>query len=139
MRKFSSAFSILIALAAATSWAQAPAAKSPQNNVKLPAGVSPGEVRPMPQTRAFEASLQEAQDAKAAVRRMAEARSDQRQRRLAACRWYGLSNLRPQASTDPVDSDYAPHWASNNGFFPYRWNGGGEVWVVETPDRVRAY
>jgi hypothetical protein len=55
-----------------------------------------------------------------AVRRKAEARTAQRMERLAAMRWYGFSNIRPQASVTPFMSIYSPAWMGN-GYDRYDW------------------
>lgn len=58
-----------------------------------------------------------------AVRRKAEARTEQRMARLAALRWYGYSNIRPQASVTPFTSIYSPAWIGN-GYDRYDWVSG---------------
>jgi hypothetical protein len=58
-----------------------------------------------------------------AVRRKAEARTAQRMQRLAAMKWYGFSNSRPQASISPFTSVYSPAWIGN-GYHRYDWVGG---------------
>lgn len=63
-------------------------------------------------------------DPKQAVRRKAEQRTAARQARLAALRWYGYSNLRPQASASPWMSTYSPYWAGNS-WDPYQHVGVG--------------
>ena len=62
---------------------------------------------------------------KEAVRRKAEARSQQRQNRLAAQRWFGVSNLRPTASPVPQYGTYSPMWVGNT-WNPYFWTGTGQ-------------
>ena len=57
-----------------------------------------------------------------AVRRKAEARTAQRMERLAAMRWYGFSNIRPQASVTPFMGAYSPAWMGN-GYDRYDWTG----------------
>ena len=61
-------------------------------------------------------------DPKEAVRRKAEFKADQRARRLATMKWFGYSNLRPQASTIPIMGVYSPTWTGNHTS-PYRWVG----------------
>src|SRR5690242_14007492 len=55
-----------------------------------------------------------------AVRRKAEVQADQRISRLAALKWYGLSNSRPQASPIPTMGVYSPAWVGN-GWNRYDW------------------
>ncbi len=72
-----------------------------------------------------------------AVRRKAEFRAAQRQNRLAARRWFGLSNLRPQSSHTPFMGTYSPYW-SGNSWDPYRWIGHGHPHTAILIDRVPA-
>jgi hypothetical protein len=58
-----------------------------------------------------------------AVRRNAEFRAEQRSQRLAAMKWYGFSNARPQASVTPFTGIYSPTWVGN-GYDRYDWVGG---------------
>jgi hypothetical protein len=78
-------------------------------------------------------------EARAAVRRMAEARNEQRLRRLASMRWFGLSNSRPQASPDLVNGDYAPRWISNTLGAPSQWSGGTQSPTVIRTVEVQSY
>jgi hypothetical protein len=57
-----------------------------------------------------------------AVRRAAEFRAEQRSQRLAAQKWYGFSNARPQASVTPFTGVYSPSWVGN-GYDRYDWVG----------------
>jgi hypothetical protein len=61
---------------------------------------------------------------KEALRRKAEARSQQRQNRLAAQRWFGISNLRPMANPVPYYATYSPTWVGSS-WNPYAWSGYG--------------
>jgi len=61
-------------------------------------------------------------DSAQAVRRRAELRADQRSQRLAALKWFGLSNSRPQASPIPLMGVYSPAWVGN-GPNRYDWVG----------------
>ena len=56
----------------------------------------------------YQQAMRQYQDPKLAVRQAAELRGQQRQQRLAAMQWYGLSNSRPRASSDPFHGDYRP-------------------------------
>ncbi len=62
-------------------------------------------------------------DPKASVRRKAEFRATQREHRLAALKWYGMSNSRPTTSTTPVMGTYSPTWVANS-IDPFRWHTG---------------
>jgi hypothetical protein len=66
-------------------------------------------------------------DAKEAVRRKAEFRTAQRQRRIAAREWFGYSNSRPAANSDPWMAGYSAHWSANNAMRPDQWIGNGRT------------
>ena len=68
-------------------------------------------------------------DPKEAVRRKAEFRTAQRQRRIAAREWFGYSNSRPVANLDPWDTSHSPHWTANNALHPDRWVGNNRTAV----------
>jgi hypothetical protein len=73
---------------------------------------------------------------KYAVRRKAELRSTQRQQRLAAMKWYGVSNSRPTANPTPLFSTYSPTWVSGAAD-PLRWHAGGpSIYVVAQPREI---
>jgi hypothetical protein len=57
-----------------------------------------------------------------AVRRKAELRAEQRMGRIAAMKWFGFSNSRPQASPIPMMGGYSPAWIGN-GVDRYDWVG----------------
>lgn len=63
------------------------------------------------------------EDPKAAVRRNAEHRAAQRQSRIESMKWFGLSNIRPSATSTPVMGTYSPMWTSNS-YNPMHWQGG---------------
>ena len=63
-------------------------------------------------------------DPRQAVRRKAEQKAADRSARLAAMKWYGYSNLRPQASASPWMGTYSPFWAGNS-WDPYQHIGQG--------------
>jgi hypothetical protein len=94
---------------------------------------SPGEVAPTPEMWFYQQYMQQYQDPKMMVRRNAEMKADQRERRLESSRWFGLSNSRPKANVDPINGDYSPGWASNNDWYPDRWVGVGATRVIVQP------
>ena len=96
--------------------------------------ISPGDIKATPEMWFYEQYMRQYQDPKMAVRAKAEFESDQRQRRLAAMHWFGFSNSRPRAASDPYHGDYSPGWASNNPAFPYRWQGIGPTWYMARPE-----
>lgn len=92
--------------------------------------VSTGDLTPTPEMWFYQQQMQMYLDPKMAVRRAAEFRAEQRAHRLAAMKWFGLSNSRPRASVDPIHWDYSPGWTSNNPAYPYRWSGQGWPYYV---------
>jgi hypothetical protein len=91
------------------------------------------EISPTPEMWFYEQYMQQYQDPQAAVRKKAEYRSEMRERRLAAMKWFGFSNSRPRVGTDPFNGDYAPAWTSNNRWYPNQWSGVGPNYVIGPP------
>ena len=85
--------------------------------------VSPGDLKATPEMWFYDQQMREYKDPKMAVRAKADLRTEQRQRRLETMRWFGFSNSRPRANSDPFHSDYSPQWVSSPGYYPSRWNG----------------
>ena len=85
--------------------------------------ISPGELKATPEMWFYEQQLRQYKDPKAAVREKANLRAEQRQARVESMKWFGFSNSRPQASSDPYHGDYSPRWTSNSNYYPSRWNG----------------
>jgi hypothetical protein len=125
MTRLSAVLFALSSLAAVTGLAAQPAA-----SVGSERTLSPGEVTGTPEMWFYQQYMREYHDPKAAVRRQAEFRAEQRQRRVAALKWFGFSNQRPRASCDPLNSDYSPAWTSNNDWYPDRWTGVGAPWII---------
>jgi len=120
----------------ATAWGQAPNTRRDET----PKTPSLGEITPTPDMWFFQQQMQQYQDPKAAVRAKAEARSEARDLRLTARRWFGLSNARPRANADPLHGDYSPQWTSNNTAYPDRWTAnhpGTTVVTVQRPTTTR--
>lgn len=83
----------------------------------------------------YQQELLRREDPRTAVREKAEFRAAQRQRRIAARKWFGLSNARPVASPTPGYGDpWSPSWASNT-WSPYRWSGYGHTTTILTVRR----
>lgn len=148
MKRLVAGLSVLFLLATATAMAQQPvsrsatttATKRPDAKQQAYTSVSPGEVAATPEMWFYEQDRQAYLDPQLAVRRKAEFVAEQRQRRIAAMKWFGFSNQRPQANPDPVHGSYSPGWASNS-FYPYQWTGAGRspyvvVWRNGSPSRV---
>lgn len=143
MKRLTFALSTLFLLSAIPAMAQQRVpppprpAKQPAAKAPLTLGISPGEVTATPEMWFYQQELQQYQDPKLAVRKKAEFRADQRLRRMAALKWFGFSNQRPKAGTDPYDSDYSPSWTGNNNNYPFRWYGLGAPQVTVYPE-IRA-
>lgn len=106
-------------------------AESPPN-ISLP---STGPVTP--EMWLYMQEYQRYQQPKEGVRRKAQIRAAQRQNRLEAQRWFGVSNLRPMANPIPFYGSYSPAWVGN-GWNPYSWVGFGQPYVVyHTASRER--
>ncbi len=92
--------------------------------------VSSGELTPTPEMWFYEQERKRWDDPQSLVHAAAEQKANQRRERMASMNWYGLSNLRPQASPDPVHGNYSPRWSSN-GYMPSQWIGArGENTVI---------
>jgi hypothetical protein len=154
MKRLSIILSATIALTAGGAWAQKPegttakpgpeASRPEVKSAKgAPGGgylaLSPGEVQATPEMWFYEQAMREYLDPALAVRREAEARAQERHRRIESMRWFGMSNARPRAAVDPIHGDYSPYWTSNNTFYPYRWVGAGVPWIVVRPNAGTAY
>ena len=125
------AIAVALIFVASPGWAQKPA---PASEVLSPGIVSTSQVPATPEMWFYEQSMRRYQNPQMAVRERAEFRGAQRQSRIASRQWYGISNARPRAGTDPLHSDYGPTWSSGNGYHPMRWSGGAAAVVVARPD-----
>ena len=131
MKKLTIAISAAVVLAAVPGLAQeVPSAKTPT----LAPGISPGEISPTPEMWFYQQYRSDYEDPKMAVRRNAEFKADQRRKRLAAMKWFGFSNQRPNCTSDPFHGDWSATWRSNNSFYPSRWQGNGPAWIALTPE-----
>jgi hypothetical protein len=73
-----------------------------------------------PELWIYSQEMQRHDDPAQAVRRKAEIKADQRLSRLAALKWYGHSNTRPETSPIPTMGTYSPSWVGN-GWNRYDW------------------
>ncbi|MCE5266610.1 MAG: hypothetical protein LLG00_01820 [Planctomycetaceae bacterium] len=85
--------------------------------------ISSGQLKPTPEMWFYDQAARQYRDPKMAVRAKAEFRNEQRMRRLESMKWFGMSNSRPQATSDPYHGDYSPRWVANPGYYPWRWGG----------------
>ena len=94
---------------------------APANAPAAPRAVAGGPSVP-PEMWLYSEQLRRHDDPAQAVRRKAELRAGQRMGRLAAMKWFGFSNSRPQASPVPMMGGYSPAWIGN-GDDRYDWVG----------------
>lgn len=88
---------------------------------------SPPELAPSqvsPEIYLYLQELRRHNDPKQAVRRRAEIRAAARTSRIAAMKWYGMSNSRPQVNPIPFMGTYSPTWVGN-GYDRYDWLDAG--------------
>ncbi len=130
---------LLLGFVVASSVAIAQAPNAPASRASGAVGISAGEVAPTPDMWFYQQYLQQYQDPKTAVRHSAEYRAFQRQSRLAARQWYGLSNARPVAGCDPIHGDYSPGWTGRSHIYPFRWTAPGFAAVVVRPESRTTY
>ena len=127
---------LLVLATSSLAWAQDPDANSRRNrafaNESFEIAAS-GVVTPTVEMWFYEQERSRYDDPKMAVRRRAEMRAQQRQSRLAAQAWYGMSKSRPMVSPTAYPSGYSPYWGSNT-YNPLRWQpGGAATMVVKLP------
>jgi len=121
MKRLVIAFAVPLLLAAVVARAQRPGPAG----LGIHSVVSPGELKATPEMWFYDQAMRQYKDPKMAVRANAEFRADQRMHRLASMKWFGFSNSRPTASSDPYHGDYSPGWTANSGYYPWRWSGVG--------------
>lgn len=87
--------------------------------------MSSGELKITPEMWFYDQNVRHYNDPKMAVRAQAQIRAEQRLRRLESMKWFGFSNSRPRASSDPYHGDYSAGWTANPSNYPLRWSGLG--------------
>jgi len=129
MKRILITLSVFAVLGAAPLMAQAPS-NTPVKNTNAAADNFSGT----PEMWFYQQYQRDYLDPKMAVRRNAEFARAQRQRRLAAMRWFGFSNQRPSVISDPYHGGtWSPTWSGNNTLYPYRWQAFGHSSVVVVP------
>ncbi|MDZ7619547.1 MAG: hypothetical protein U1E05_21310 [Patescibacteria group bacterium] len=128
---------LLAALSTGTARAQRPDRPGSVQGARTGSTISVGELQPTPEMWFYEQYQQQSEDPSVAVREKAEFRASQRLNRMAAMRWFGMSNSRPPASSDPFHGDYSPKWTSNNSRYPNRWMGQATPLVVVQSEESR--
>jgi len=98
--------------------------------------ISRGELAPTPEMWFYEQAMSHYNDPRTAVRAKAEYRADQRQRRLAARKWFGYSNARPVVSVTSMGGMVSPGWRSNTSFDPLRFSARRNSLTVVESDRA---
>jgi hypothetical protein len=115
---------------------QQPAAtlQPPVASQQEPLVVTPSTVTP--EMWLYSQEMRRYDDPAQAVRRKAELRAAQRMQRVAAMKYFGMSNARPQAECIPMMGHYSPAWVGN-GQDRYDWAGVAAPTVlrVETIQR----
>lgn len=110
--------------------------RSEKSNADLAAESAASLGQMTPEVWFYQQELRRYEDPHAAVRRKAEFRAWQRQRRVAAMQWYGFSNSRPQANPIPWQSGvYGAGWVANNYRHPLQWSGAGRTAVIHGSTR----
>ncbi|MEX2176000.1 MAG: hypothetical protein WD872_16680 [Pirellulaceae bacterium] len=111
----------LVLVAASGSLAGAQEPHAPILGQEITPSVTPATVTP--EMWFYSQEVRRQDDPKVALRRRAEYVAQQRQMRIAAMKWYGLSNSRPSVSANPHLGVYSPAWVGN-GYDRYDWVGG---------------
>ncbi len=101
----------------------------PRTRSPLDRPISLGELTPTPEMWFYEQQMREYRDPKAAVRRKAEFKADQRMRRIASMQWFGYDNSRPTTTPDFQFGPASPQWSSNSGN-PMLWRGISRPTVI---------
>ena len=136
MKKLISAAACGLLLAAAPALAQSPrgvqrAAEISKPNVsekeRMHGAIGSSMSEMTPEMWLYVQEMRRHDDPKEAVRRKAEYRTAQRQRRMAAREWFGYSNARPTANSDPWTAGYSAHWSGNNAMRPDQWIGNSRA------------
>jgi len=118
-----------------------PAAAVAQENAapNLRRDATPVDVPKTPEMWLYEQERQRYADSAEAVRRQAEFRAAERQRRIESRKWYGYSLARPVLSPTPWWGLGSPSWTSNS-LHPFYWHGTiRPVHVAQRPPHPRVY
>ena len=124
---------IVVGSAISTAYAQEPTPAAPAAVQQADPHSSMANLTP--EMWLYMQQLERHDDPKMAVRRKAEERAAQRTHRIAARKWFGLSNSRPSAGPIPVMGTYSPFWSGNDSD-PNRWNGIGPSVIITTGEAV---
>jgi hypothetical protein len=119
MKRLAITLSLPLLFWAGIAFAERPAPAS----ISAESGVSFGDLKVTPEMWFYEQAMRHYKDPRMAVRARAAYQTEQRLRRMESMRWFGFSNSRPQASSDPYHGDYSPRWVASPSYYPSRWNG----------------
>jgi hypothetical protein len=119
MKRLAISSALLLVFFAAVARAEKPISTSLNTNTV----VSPGELKATPDMWFYDQAMRQYKDPQASVRAKADFRAQCRERRIESMKWFGMSNSRPRASSDPFHNDYSAGWVSCPGYFPSRWGG----------------
>jgi hypothetical protein len=117
--------SVVLLLAAA---AQAQSPRTSKSRTP-DSGNSLGHVNATPDMWFYDQIQRQHDDPHAAIRRKAEFETSQRQHRLAAREWFGVSNTRPMVNPTPTMGGYGPRWGSNTRD-PQTWGGQSTTPII---------
>lgn len=127
---------LLIVLMTIPAQAQSPAENG--SRMRFGGGITPGEVTATPEMWFYQEQMNRRDDPKEAVRRKAEFRTAQREARLAARQWFGISLMRPTTSTAIMNGESGAVWTGTDPLYPYRWRATSPVIVVNQFARSRS-
>ena len=125
----------IVALAASNLRAEQPKVLQTSASGAAPAEmttISTNQVTATPDMWFYEQEMRRYDDPRTAIRAQAALKTAQRNARLAAMQWYGLSNSRPLSSCDPFHGVYSPRWVSN-GYMPSEWIPAGSTTILYVP------
>lgn len=119
MKRLALTFS-LVAIISTQTWAQEPAVFE-STKVDPPSPAAKAQDRQLtPEMYRYLSDLQRYGGPTDLTRQRAQLKAQQRQERMAAMKWYGMSNSRPIASPTPFMGTYSPGWSSNTAN-PFQW------------------
>jgi len=108
-----------------------PVKKGPEAAAAPDASTPWSRVTPTESMWLYEQQKRDFLDPTLAMRRRAEYNAWQRRHRLAATRWYGYSNSRPNWNPTPFfTGTFSPAWTGNDYLDRYRWTTGAPAVVV---------
>jgi hypothetical protein len=120
---------LALTLCAVGASAQENTLPSPSPRRSLEPRFSLGEITPTPEMWFYEQHMRNYSDPRFGVRQNAEYRAAQRRYRLAAQKWFGISNSRPTVNPTPTHTSYSASWTANS-YDPNRWTASAFPGVI---------